>query len=57
MKLLAKLLFTAAAAGIVLGLGVFASEDRKAVVANPLKANHQQYERIQEPALVITNRK
>jgi hypothetical protein len=57
MKLIGKLFFAAAALGIILSLSVFASEDHTAVVANPIKANHQQYERIQEPALVVNSSK
>jgi hypothetical protein len=53
MKLVGKLLFVASALGIVLTLGMNAGEKQVVVNANPFKTNHQQYERVHKPTLVV----
>ncbi|WP_240416262.1 hypothetical protein [Paenibacillus periandrae] len=53
MKLLVKLLSIVFAVGIILTLGMQAQGEP--ILANPYKANHQQYERFQKPVLVVNN--
>jgi hypothetical protein len=53
MKLATKLLFLVSAVVIVLTLALHDGEPQSNVKANPLKANLQQYERVQKPNLVV----
>ncbi|MCU6797248.1 hypothetical protein OB236_34480 [Paenibacillus sp. WQ 127069] len=53
MKLLVKLLSIVFAVGIILTLGMQAQGGP--ILANPYKANHQQFERFHEPVLVVNS--
>ncbi|WP_179232914.1 hypothetical protein [Paenibacillus rigui] len=56
MNLGLKLLFAAAAFGIILTLGVQSEENQTVVSSNPMKANQQQYERIQAANLYVSGK-
>jgi hypothetical protein len=57
MNLIIKLFFAAAAFGLILSLGLASQENSAAISANPMKANHQQYERIQETNMYVNGGK
>jgi hypothetical protein len=52
-----RLLFAAAAIGIVLTLGVTSEPNPTHVATNPMKVNQEQYERIHEPAMYANMKK
>ena len=61
MKLAVKLLLMVSSVVIVLTLALHGGEQQVTVnaanqAANQFKANHQQYERIQKPTLVVNNK-
>ena|GEM_PF-3846415 len=53
MRMIAKLLFVAAALCIVLMLGAQSEETPTALSSNPMKVNQQQYERIHSDQLYV----
>jgi hypothetical protein len=57
MKLITRLGFAGAAIGMILALGVLASDKRPTVSANPFKANLQQFERFEVPVIVAKGSK
>ncbi|MDF2960365.1 MAG: hypothetical protein K0S39_2100 [Paenibacillus sp.] len=57
MKLFRRLLFAAAALAVVLTLGLASQNNQAVTGANPMKANQQQYERIQNPEMVANANK
>ncbi|NHN29091.1 hypothetical protein [Paenibacillus agricola] len=56
MKLAVKLMLMVSAVIIMLTLALNGGEQQVAVNANPFKINHQQYERVQKPALAVTHK-